>query len=348
MIKNPVVFIADDYVLNDNFSEIEEILTKKGVQVIRGPKTIPGTKLEYAPEDYERLFSKAHVLMFSSRSICDKNVVAAAKNAIAFINPSCGMETVDLEEITQRGIIAGNGAIPQNVNSVAEASICAMLMLSQNTMKSINSVKSGNWKNSAKHSWSRMFSGSTVGIIGFGNIGKLAAERLQNFGVRILAYSPHLTKETAPSYVEVATLEQIYKESDFISLYVNINKDTYNMINKDTLAMMKPTAYIINTARGEAIEEDALYDALKNGKIAGAALDTYHIEPLPWDSKLRELDNVILTPHMAGATYDNYCGITEMAVKNIMKVLNGELPVYVKNGQIAEQWLNKMKERETS
>lgn len=338
MKKKPVVFLADDYVLQDNLAEIAEQLTDRGIQVIRGPKTYPGTKLTYRKEDYAELFGNADVLMFSSRSICDSSVIHACKQARAIINPSIGMETVDLEAAAAQGIILGNGAIPENVISVAEAAICAMLMLSQQTLKSIQYSKKYGGKPPIKSSWSTMLYGKTAGFIGFGKIARATAERLRPFGVRMLAYSPSLTADTSPDYVEACTLTQVLSQSDYIGLYVVINRSTRNMINEKTIRLMKPSAYLINIARGEAVDETALYHALKEGRLAGAALDTFQVEPLPMDSPLRTLDNVILTPHMAGATIDNYRGITGTAVKNIIRVLRGELPLYCKNPEIEKEW----------
>ena len=346
MVKNPTVFIADDYILGDTLRDLERELTERGIRVIRGPASHPGMRTVFDPADYGKLFGDAHVLMFNSRSVCDRQVVFACTNALAFINPTCGMETVDLEAVTRKGCIAGNGAIPENVNSVAEASVCAMLMLSHQTLRSIQSVKNGYEKPPAKESWSTMLCGKKVGLVGFGHIGMAAAERLRPFGVEILAASPHLTPETAPPYVRACALEELLRESDFVSLYVAINKSTYQMINAGTLAMMKPTAYLINTSRGDAVDEDALYEALRAKKLAGAALDTFHVEPLPLQSRLRTLDNVILTPHMAGATIDNFRAVNRMAVHNILAVLNGELPAYCKNPEIGDAWKESYRRRD--
>jgi D-3-phosphoglycerate dehydrogenase len=334
--KRPVVFLADDYVLKDNFDEIAEELERKGIQVVRGPKTSPGTKLVYRKEDYLSLFGNADVLMFSSRSICDQSVIKACSKARAIINPSIGMETVDIQSATEQGIIVGNGAILENVISVAEAAVCAVLMLAQQTLKSIRYSREKGGKPPIKQSWSTMLCGKTVGFIGFGRIARATAERLASFGVKMVAYSPSLTEKNVPAYVKSCTLEEVLVQSDYLGIYVVINEGTKNIINERTLRMMKSSAYLINIARGEAVDESALYNALKNGDLAGAALDTFQVEPLPMDSPLRTLENVILTPHMAGSTIDNYLGITKTAVENISRVLHGELPLYCKNLEISD------------
>lgn len=344
MIKNPVVFIASDAVMNDNLDEIEQELVKCDIKVIRGPETRVEGKYIYDPKDYERLFSEADVLMFTTKSICDEKIIKACKKAKGIIVPTIGMETIDLEVATAHNIITGNGAIPENVLSVAEFTIGLIIMLSAQITKSIDGMKDGKYEKPLKKvSFSHMLCGRKVGFVGFGKIAQAVAERLQCFGVELLAYSPSLTQEKAPSYVKACSLKEVLSESDFVGIYVVINKNTFNMINKETLALMKPTAYLINIARGEAINEDDLYEALTTGKLAGAALDTFHMEPLPVDSKLRTLDNVILTPHMAGSTVDNYLGITKMGVENVLNILHGKLPKYCKNPEIESEWLKKFK-----
>lgn len=340
----PVVFMIDDYVLFDNLNKLEALLTKRGIHVIRGPRTIPGEKLCYTKDQYSTLFENADVMIFNSRSVCDANVIQSAKHLRAIITTSMGMETVDQETATKRGIIVANNAILENYYSVAEAAICAMLMLSQQTMKSVLCVKEkGGWKPPISQSWSRMFYGQTVGFIGFGTIAKATAARLVPFGVKMIAYSPHLTKENAPDYVKPCSLEEVLQASDFVGLYVAINKSTYNMINKDTLSMMKRTAYLINISRGDAVNEMDLYEALQTGTIAGAALDTFKREPLEPESPLRTLSNVILTPHMAGSTYDNYESITRSVYDNVIRVLEGELPLHCRNPQIGTNWKEQFK-----
>ncbi len=339
MTKAPVVFMLDDYVIFDNLNKLEKELTAQGVRVIRGPRTVPGEKLRYTPDQYPTLFQDADVMIFNSRSVCDAGVIKAAPHLRAIITTSMGMETVDAETATKRGVILANNAIPENYYSVAEAAICDMLMLSQQTLRSIESMKTpGSWKPPISQSWSRMFYGQTVGFIGFGTIAKATAARLVPFGVKMLAYSPHLTRENAPDYVTPCSLEEVLRNSDFVGLYVSINPSTYDLINKNTLSMMKKTAYLINIARGDAVNESDLYEALKHGTIAGAALDTFKREPLEDDSPLRTLNNVILTPHMAGSTYDNYVSITKSVYDNVMRVLRGELPLHCRNPQIGEEW----------
>jgi phosphoglycerate dehydrogenase-like enzyme len=186
--------------------------------------------------------------------------------------------------------------------------------------------------------WARMLFGRTAGLIGFGRIARGVAERLAGFGVRILAHDPFVKPETAPRGVEFHDLESVLKSSDIVSLHVNITETTRGLIGERELGFMKPTAYLVNTSRGEAIDESALIRALKARQIAGAALDNFIVEPLPTNSPLRELDNVILTPHMVGHTRDVFASFPTAAVENIAHILRGELPLHCKNPEIAPAW----------
>lgn len=338
MIENPVVFIAEDYILKDNLDEISEKLRENGVKVVRGPMPIPGVKLVFQPQDYEKYFSEANVMMFSSRSVCDEGVIDAGKRLIGIVNPTCGMDTVDTEYATKNNIILGNGPVPGNINSVAEATIMMMFLLLQRPDLSLKVTNGELEKPPMKEIWHQALWKKKVGILGFGNIGKAIASRLVPFEVEILASSPHLTTQNAPEYVTACSQETLFRECDIVCICVVINESTKDIVNRHTLSLMKKTAFLINTSRGGAVDEDALYEALRDKKIAGAALDNTKIEPLPMDSKLRTLDNIFLLPHMAGYSIENYKGITETAVHNIMNILNEEKPVYCKNAQIESQW----------
>ena len=191
--------------------------------------------------------------------------------------------------------------------------------------------------------WARMMLGRTVGLVGLGRIARGVVERLAGFGVHLMAYDPYVSQKDAPKGVQMADLDTVLSQSDIVGLFVSITAETKGMINERALSLMKPTAYLVNTSRGEAIDENALYQALKNKKIAGAALDTFVIEPLPNDSLLRTLDNVILTPHMVGHTKDVFLSFGKAGEENITRILSGELPVHCKNPEIESIWRERLK-----
>lgn len=341
MLKDAKVFICDDWNMDDNMAEITEGLLAQGVTVIRGPKTERGVKLIYKEADYP-LFEDADVLMFSSRSVCDRNVIDAAKKAKALVFPTIGADTTDVPYAREKGLILGNGAIPQNALSVAEANIMHMLMAMHKPLKSLEITAGKTKKPSMRDMWSEIIFGKTVGMIGMGRIAKLIAERLHALGVNIVSYDPYLPPDKFPEYVaRCETLEEMLPQADIVGLYVVVNETTTNIINKRTLSMMKPSAHLINTSRGQTVNEEDLYEALKNGVISGATLDVTAVEPFPMDSKLRELDNVLVYPHVAGYTRSNYLGITPAAIENIMSVLNGQPPKYCMFPADIAAWKNR-------
>lgn len=345
MIKNPTVLVTGDLMLKDNFILLTEKLQERGVNVITGPETIRGSKKVYSDEEIAEYFNSADVIMFSPRSLGDRRLLAGCKNALGIVYPGVGLETLDIAAATEFDIAVGYGPVPENIISVAEYAVALIIMSAHHILPGIASTYGKYELNRGRVSTAVSVYGKKVGFLGFGRIGREVARRLQPFGVEMLAYSPSLTRATAPDYVRVCTKEEVIRESDFLGLYVVINNETYHMINKQTLSMMKPTAFLINTARGEAVDERDLYEALVNKTIAGAALDTYNREPLPADSRLRELDNVILTPHIAANTVEQYYGSLQAEIDNILNILDGKLPVYCKNPEIEERWREKYVKR---
>lgn len=179
-------------------------------------------------------------------------------------------------------------------------------------------------------------SGTTLGILGLGRIGQAVAQRAKGFGMRILYYDvvrarPEVEKETGATFVP---LEQLLRESDFVSLHVPVTKETRHMMNESTLKMMKPSAFLINTSRGAVVDEACLAKALKEKWIAGAGLDVYEKEPLPMESPLLKLENVTLAPHMASADVDARSKMSELVVKDIIAVLKGEVPKAFVNPEV--------------
>ncbi len=333
------VFIADDFDLTETMDGISEKLRAMDIEVIRGPQTIKGTKLQYQPEDYERLFGKAEVAMFSSRSICSREMIEYAPNLIGIVNPTIGVDTVDVKAANEKGIIIGNGACPENYIEMAEATVMLMLMLMYDPNRSAELVKKNLPKPVESQHWAHMMWKKTVGLVGFGRIARCVAERLQGWDMNILTFDPYLTEKDVPSYVKLCSFEDLLRQSDIVSLHTIVTDETRGMMSTEQFRMMKPTAYFINDSRGQLVDEDALCEALEKKWIAGAALDTFMREPLPADSPLRKFDNLFLTPHIVGHALDCILSLPDVAVQNICNILNGELPTYCVNPQIKDKWL---------
>ena len=345
MVKNAKVVLIDDYSQRSRRELLKKKLESAGVQVTFSPPTIKGTKRVYSDEEIEEHFKTSDVVMGCPRSIADSRFLESIPGLLGIVYPGIGVETLDVAKATELGIAVGYGAIAENYLGVAEFAVGLIIMLSHCMLDAVAATYGKKELNNGEDNKSQLLLKKKVGLIGFGRIGRAVAERLKGFDVELLAYSPTLTQDKAPDYVKVCTKDEVVRESDILGIYVVINDDTKNMINREVLAKMKPTAYLVNIARGEAVNEEDLYEALKNGVIRGAALDVYQTEPLPSDSKLRKLDNVILTPHCAGRSRELSYAALENEYNNIMNILQGKLPRCCKNPEVEEKFYARYKSR---
>jgi len=226
-----------------------------------------------------------------------------------------------------RGITVFNAA-GSNSKAVAEHAIALMFGLVRQLPQLNKSTREGKWERLTF----REFSSLTIGFIGFGGIARLTAERLAPFGSRLIAYDKFPNKEAAQERnVTLTSLEEVLRTSDIVSIHAPSLPDTFHMINREALAMMKKTAYLVNTARGPLVDELALYDALVSGTLAGAGLDVYEQEPISPDNPLLSLDCVLCTPHSAAETLETYHNVGTFTAENVVAYFQGRTP---------ENWLN--------
>ena len=221
-----------------------------------------------------------------------------------------GYDKVDLAAATRHGIAVAR-TTGANTQGVAELAL-AMILASRRRLRPFYwQVARGEWKKTVVHETV----GSTVGIVGFGAVGKTLASLFKGFGCTVLAYDPQMKADQASHLgVKLVSLDELLVKSDAISLHVPYNKQTHHLINANALRQMKPSAVVVNTSRGNVIDEDALCDALEQQIIAGAALDVYGQEPLSIHSRLLEQENVLLTPHIASQTEESLWRIYQMAI----------------------------------
>jgi phosphoglycerate dehydrogenase-like enzyme len=197
-----------------------------------------------------------------------------------------------------------------------------MLALVKRLPQCEKAMRSGGWQ---EHVMTESLAGKTLGVLGLGRLGQFVAQYGQAFGMNVIAWSPNLTDERAAAVaVRRVAKEALFKESDFISVHMVLSKTTRGIVGAADLALMKPTAYIVNTSRGPLIDEQPLIDVLQNKKIAGAGLDVFWTEPLQKDHVLRSLDNAVLTPHVGYVVDDNMKMFYVNALKNIKAWMAGE------------------------
>ncbi len=238
-----------------------------------------------------------------------------------------GYDKVDLEAATRRGLAIAR-TTGANTLGVAEMAVTLMLAARRKLKVNQKCVVSGKWEKNV----ARETIGSTVGIMGFGAIGQTVAELLKGFRCRLVAYDPFPNVELMKQKnVELVSLEELFRISDAITLHVPYSKQTHHIVDLKMLSLMKDTAVIVNTSRGNIIDEDALYTVLKAGKIGGAALDVFAQEPLETDSPLIGLDNIILTPHVSSQTVESLWSIFKMAIDIADDFLNGKDSPHILN-----------------
>jgi len=240
-----------------------------------------------------------------------------------------GVDNVDIKKAAEYKIPVVN-APTGATNSVAELTIALILSLSRNITRADHTMKKGEW--AKKQLKGLEINGKTLGLIGCGNIGKLTAKIAKTFEMHIIGYDPYITKEELEKngIVKLENIEDIMEKSDYISLHLPHLKSTHHIINKKLIKKMKPNSYLINCARGGTVDEEALYDVLKNGKIAGAGLDVFEHEP-PKDNPLLKLNNVILTPHIGANTKEGQIKAGTVCAEQIIKVLKGKKPDFCVN-----------------
>ncbi len=238
-----------------------------------------------------------------------------------------GYENVNIDIATNRNILVFNTP-GRNSDSVADFTIGAIICECRNIARGHLGLKNGKWIREYPNSeYIPDLPGKTVGLVGFGEIGRKVAKRLVGFDVRILCYDPYATN--VEYGVEMVELETLMRESDFVSIHARMCEETKHIINANRLELMKPTAYLINTSRSGLVDEDALYIALKEKKIAGAMLDVFEKEPPGIDYPLVTLENVTITPHMAGGSKDAFYQSPVKLAGEMKKIWKEEMTRYL-------------------
>ena len=240
-----------------------------------------------------------------------------------------GVDNIDIETAGKKKIPVVNSPTGATA-SVAELAIGHMIALSRHIARADKTMKKGEW--AKKKLKGNELNEKTLGLIGTGNIGTYTAKLAQAFNMKVIGYDPFISKEDMKKegIEKVEKLDEVMEKSDYISLHIPHNPKTHHIVNKEMMSKMKSSGYLINCARGGTVDEKALYDALKEGKIAGASLDVYENEP-PKESPLFELENVVLTPHLGASTKEGQIRAGTVCADQIIKVLNDEEPDFCVN-----------------
>ena len=293
---------------------VSDPISKKGIEILK-------TKSEVEFRDERKVYDiieKFDGIIIRSATKLTADVIEKGKNLKVIGRAGIGLDNIDLAAAKKNNIKVINTPTATSI-SVAELVMGMMFALSRHLVDSTVSMKDGKWEK--KRFKGKELYGKTIGIIGLGNIGKEIAVRCIALGMKVIAFDPYIDDNNARSMgIEPATFDKLLVESDIITIHVPKTKETKGMISKGQFKKMKEGVYIINCARGGIIDEGALYDAMKNEKVAGAALDVYENEP-PINSSLLSLNNVVLTPHIGAQTREGQdrCGL-EVAEKVIKEL----------------------------
>lgn len=298
-----------------------ELLERNGVEVVQLP---PGS-------DEETLHAEAPgaaALITRGGVKVTRGFMESAPLLKAVGVHGIGCDHVDLEAASELGKVVLNTPFALS-ESVAEMAIALLFALSRRVVSADKAVRAGEWHRKYGDLKGIEVMGKTVGIVGLGKIGAATARRLKSFGVKLLYNSrtrkPDLEEEIG---IEYATLDSLIERSDIISLNLPYTRETHHLIDANRIAAMKDGVYIVNTARGRIIDQTALVEALRSGKVAAAGLDVFEEEPLDPGSPLASMDNVVLSPHLAASSEEAMERMAVQVAEGVLKVLSGEAPDY--------------------
>lgn len=246
---------------------------------------------------------------------------------------------VDLEAATEHGVLVVNTPARNDV-AVAELTVGLMLGLARHVPAAHNMVTSRSWVDptAAYFTWrGTELTGKAVGIVGFGAIGRKVAKMISGFETTILVYDPYVAPEPLEQLgARAVELDELMARSDIVTLHCSVTQDSMGLISEQRIALMKPTAYLVNAASTFVIDMNAIVDALQNKRIAGAAFDVFETWPVKADSPLLDLDNVVLTPHIGGATFETVVRYSQMMADDIDRFMRGERPKNLVNTQVRD------------
>src|ERR671914_1228594 len=317
----------------------ENALRSAGCELVLGKSADDFREFRYHRKQLIDLIGDCEIVFTTGRDLIGADILDSCPNLQAVVKSSIGIETVDVEAATDLGILCCNSPTPENYLGVAEATVGLMVMLFKRLKFNEALLRQGGWKEPQNRGM--LMIGRTIGIIGVGRIGRNVAKRLSAWDVKFLGYDPYVDQEAVASLgIKMVSLEELLRESDLVTIHVVLTRETRKMIQLPQLKMMKKTAYIVNTSRGQVFNEADLAQALNEGIIAGAALDVFDQEPTPMDNPLRQVDptKLTMTPHIIGNNPGSLEAGQRLAAQSILSILQGKAPNTVVNPKAIPQW----------
>ena len=317
---------------NTMFDEISADLRKDGHRIVRHADRDAFAKIADPLKDTDILLCVANFPL-------TRPMLSGARKLRAIVSAVTGTEGVDFQAAQDCAVVVANAQTEENVTGMAEATVLLIL----GALYDFNGTQELLRKSLPRPDPLRahQLRGKTVGFVGLGKIGKETARLLAAWGAPMQYTARRDAELTGLPPMKRVDLDTLLKTSDVVVVLAALNAETRGMIGADKLRLMKKSAILVNTARGQIVDERALHEALKSGGIARAALDCFEVEPLPLDSPLRGLPNVILTPHMIGHTYDAHHSLEVATRENIARIVAGREPRYVRNPDVLPAWTKK-------
>jgi D-3-phosphoglycerate dehydrogenase len=314
-------------------------LRQAGHEVIIGRSLdTPGRKA-YTESELIAASRDVQVILASHLDLISGPVLEAARDVKLVIVPFIGTDKIDIVAATRAGVLVANSPTPENFIAVAEATIALTLMLQKRIKHNEAKLRRGEWAQRGDRG--EFLFGKTIGLVGLGRVGTHVARRLVNWDARLIASDPYVSADRAGELgVTLTDLPTLLAESDVVSLHCTLTDETRGLIGEKELRRMKPTAVLVNTARGEVLDEEAVARAIEERWIAGAAIDAFVKEPLQADSPLRVADpeRVILTPHNVAHSEAGQRANLALALSQILAVGRGEVPSHVVNPEAIARW----------
>lgn len=312
---------------------VSDSMSKTGLApLLAAPNIEVDVRTDLTPQQLLEIIPHYDALLVRSSTQVTAEVLRAGVRLRVVGRAGVGVDNIDVDAATQAGVIVVN-APTGNVVAAAEHTIAMLMALARHIPQADAHVRAGLWKRN--QFMGVEVRGKTLGAIGLGRVAQEVVRRAQGLGMHVLAYDPYVTAEYAHQRgVELTDLDTLLSRSDFVTLHVPLTPQTRNLINRERLALMQPTARLINVARGGVVDELALVEAIESGRLAGAALDVFEQEPLPADSPLRRCPNIILSPHLGGSTVEAQEKVAEDVALQVLDVLNDRPARYAVNAPI--------------
>src|SRR4051794_31417342 len=312
---------------------VTEEIAPGGLDRLRHAGHDVDVRLDLSPDDLLSAVKGAHALIIRSATKVTADVIDAGTDLVVVGRAGIGLDNVDVEHATKRGVMVVN-APQSNTLSAAEHTMALLLAQARNVPQAHAALKQGRWERSR---WEGVeLADKVLGIVGLGRIGKLVAQRASSFGMRLIAYDPYVSGERARQMnIELVGLDELVRLSDFVTIHVAKTKETVGLVGKELLAKAKPGIRIINVARGGIVDEEALAEAIREGRVGGAALDVFAEEPTT-ESPLFELDSVVVTPHLGASTREAQDKAGDTIAEQVGLALAGDFVPFAVNVAAAE------------